>query len=70
MGAGSDTLPGLAFQPNNGMPGGTMQGGWGQVPCNTTVYTGQPGPNYPDSNGSDPTTKIQEFWPNGARLGS
>lgn len=70
FGAGNDGLPGLAFQPNNGMGGGVMQNGWGQIPCNTVPFTGQPGASYPDPSGSDPVTKIQVFWPNGARLGS
>jgi hypothetical protein len=70
MGAGPDSLPGIPYQPNNGMAGGVTQRGWGQVPCNTQVYTGQPGSNYPDSNGLDPEIRIQEFWPSGARLGS
>lgn len=65
MGAGSDSLPGLAYQPNNGMAGGVMQSGWGEVPCNTSVYTGQPGASYADSRGLDPEVKIQEFWPSG-----
>lgn len=62
FGAGNDGLPGLSYQPNNGMPGGVMQRGWGQVPCNTTPFTGQPGASYPDPNGCDPECRISEFW--------
>jgi hypothetical protein len=68
FGAGNDGLPGLSYQPNNGMPGGIMQR-TNEVPCNTTVYTGQPGANYPDPNGSDPVARVQEFWPGGQRMG-
>jgi hypothetical protein len=70
MGAGPDNLPGIPYQPNNGMAGGVRQSGWGQVPCNTDVYTGQPVSSYPDPNGSDPEGRIREFWPNGSRMGS
>ena len=66
MGAGSDVLPGLAYQPNNGMPGGVMQSGWTQIPCNTNPVDNNSGRgSYPDGNGCDPECSIQEFWPRG-----
>lgn len=68
-GAGSQNLPGLSYQPNNGMPGGVAQSGWGQIPINTQIYTGQPGANFPDPSGLDPCAKIQEFWPSSGRGG-
>lgn len=68
-GAGSvDGIPGLAYQPNNGMAGGVMQRGWNEIPCNTTVYNGQPGTSFPDSSGCDPECRVAEFWPS-ARTG-
>lgn len=67
MGAGSDVLPGLAYQPNNGMPGGTNQvGNFTPVPCNTNPVNNFNGRGtYPDANGCDPTCGVQEFWSRG-----